>query len=224
MTALSVLQMLGESLAEALLLASCDTLTIEYANTAAETLSERCQDELRGQSLSALLPMFSSETMLDCINQTGTASLEIVGELITPNGKRARVRARVTRVVLDGETWLLCSLRPFSQRERTAALLRAQRDLAVTLSGENNLSQALASVVQAAIRLSGMDGGGIYLTDPKTGALVLHYHTGLPEDFIERVSYLPAETECRYTWPTINSTSVWASPWTTCAVGQGLVP
>ncbi len=194
MTALSVLQMLGESLAEALLLASCNTLTIEYANTAAETLSERCQDELRGQPLSALLPMFSSETMLDCINQTGTASLEIVGELIIPNGKRVRVRARVTRVVLDGETWLLCSLRPFSQRERTAALLRAQRDLAVTLSGENNLSQALASVVQAAIRLSGMDGGGIYLTDPKTGALVLHYHTGLPEDFIERVSYLPAET------------------------------
>ncbi len=194
MTALSVLQTLGEGLAEALLVASCDTLTIECANTAAEALSERCQDELRGQSLSALLPMFSGETMLDCVSEAGAASLEVVGELITPNDRRVRVRAHVTRIALDGETWLLCSLRPLSQRERAAALLRAQRDLAVALSGEDNLSQALASVVQTAIRLSQMDGGGIYLADPKTGALVLHYHTGLPEDFIERVSYLPADT------------------------------
>jgi PAS domain S-box-containing protein len=194
MTALSVLQTLGENLAEALLVASCDTLTIEYANTAAETLSERCQDELRGQSLSALLPMFSSETMLDCVNKAGAASLEVVGELLTSRGRRVRVRVRLARITLDGETWLLCSLRPLNHRERTAALLRAQRDLAVALSGENSLSQALASVVQTAIRLSDMDGGGIYLADPRTGALVLHYHTGLPEEFIERVSYLPTDT------------------------------
>ncbi len=194
MTTLSALQTLGESLAEALLMVSCDTLAIAYVNTAAEALSGRCQEELRGKPLSTLLPMFSGETMLDCVNTTGAASLEAIGELITPGKRQVRVRAHLTRIALDGETWLLCSLRPLNHRERTAALLRAQRDLAVTLSGENNLSQALASVVQTAIRLSEMDGGGIYLTDPKTGALILHYHTGLPDEFIERVSYLPADT------------------------------
>jgi signal transduction histidine kinase len=77
-----------------------------------------------------------------------------------------------------------------------AALLRAQRDLGVALSAETNLDCALALVVEAAIHLAGVNCGGIYLSDPLTGALHLRHHTGLPEECVRAASCLPPES-----WP-----------------------
>ncbi|MEW6577834.1 MAG: GAF domain-containing protein, partial [Chloroflexota bacterium] len=81
-----------------------------------------------------------------------------------------------------------------AEQSSAAALLRAQRDLGIALSAETSLDRALALVVETAIRLAGMDCGGIYLADPATGALHLRYHTGLPEEFVRATSHLPPDS------------------------------
>lgn len=75
-----------------------------------------------------------------------------------------------------------------------ATLLHAQHALAIALSAETRLDRALALVVEAAIRLAGMDCGGIYLIDPRTGALHLRYHSGLPAEFVRAMTYLPPDS------------------------------
>lgn len=190
----SVLQAVADSLHEAILLASPDSFTIEYVSPSTEALCDRRQDELCGQPLPALVPALSSETVQDLLRSPEMKSYETTGELVTADAGRLRVRVRLSRITLDDEAHLLCSLQPLNDYDRAAALLRAQRDLAVALSAEDNLNQALAQVVETAIRLTRMDGGGIYLFDEQTGALILHYHTGLPEDFVRAVSYLPADS------------------------------
>lgn len=190
----SVLQAVADSLHEGILLASPDSFTIEYVSPSTEALCGRRQHELCGQPLPALVPALSSETVQDLLRSPEMKSYETTGELVTADAGRLRVRVRLSRITLDDEAHLLCSLQPLNDYDRAAALLRAQRDLAVALSAEDNLNQALAQVVETAIRLTRMDGGGIYLFDEQTGALILHYHTGLPEDFVRAVSYLPADS------------------------------
>ncbi|GAB4416005.1 MAG: hypothetical protein Kow00106_11560 [Anaerolineae bacterium] len=190
----SVLQTVADNLQEGILLASPDSFTIEYASPSAESLCGHHQDELRGQTLSALVPALSGEVLQDFLRSPEIQCYETTGELVTADAMPLRIRARLSRITLDDATHLLCSLHPLNGHDHDAALLRAQRDLAVALSAEDDLVQALAQVVEKAIRLTRMDGGGAYLFDEQTGALVLHYHTGLPEDLVQAVSYLPADS------------------------------
>ncbi len=75
-----------------------------------------------------------------------------------------------------------------------ANLLRAQRDLGVELSAHHGLAETLSICLSAAIRLSELDCGGIYLIDNATGAVNLVSHQGLPDAFIAKTSHYTADT------------------------------
>lgn len=70
-----------------------------------------------------------------------------------------------------------------------------QRDLALALAGVSSLQEALPLCVDAAVRISGMDCGGIYLVDPATGDLALDYWFGLPQAFVRSVARYPAGSD-----------------------------
>ncbi len=72
-----------------------------------------------------------------------------------------------------------------------AGLLPAQRDLAARLPGAASLDEALAVCLDAAIRVSGMDCGAIYLVDSLTEGATLALATGLSQGFLDAVSCLP---------------------------------
>jgi signal transduction histidine kinase len=81
---------------------------------------------------------------------------------------------------------------PSSPAQRVAAknetqathTLRVQRDLAVAISTAESLHDALGHCLEAAIAVSGMDSGGIYLA-ADDGSLHLERHHGLGETFVE---------------------------------------
>lgn len=192
---LAALKTLGDGLHEAVICVAADTFTIEYANAAAEALSGFCRAELCDRPLLSLVPTLSAEIIQSLIISPDAHPLDLSGELITRDGGRETVRIHLSRVVLDGKAALLCSLQSLPGRESAAALLRAQRDLALALSAENDLERALGLIVDTAARLSRMDGGGVYLFDAHTGDLLLHYHTGgLPDEFVHAVARLSADS------------------------------
>ncbi|MCP4605759.1 MAG: PAS domain S-box protein [Proteobacteria bacterium] len=61
-------------------------------------------------------------------------------------------------------------------------------ELALGLSNAISLDEAAKLCLRAAIRISGMDSGGIYIVD-KTGQMDLAYHEGVSPEFVRSVSH-----------------------------------
>jgi PAS domain S-box-containing protein len=72
-----------------------------------------------------------------------------------------------------------------SAAKQTENALRVERDLAISLGINQDLGQTLKSCLLAAIEISGLDCGGIYLVDGPSGALELADHTGLSQGFVD---------------------------------------
>lgn len=83
---------------------------------------------------------------------------------------------------------------PITERKRTETLFRTQRDLAIALSDVSTLKAGLSLCLEAALAVSGMSSGGIYLMDRATGALDLVHHKGLSSGFIHSVSHFDADS------------------------------
>jgi PAS domain S-box-containing protein len=65
----------------------------------------------------------------------------------------------------------------------------AQCNLAIPLSAATEMNEALRLFTETAIRVSGMDCGGMYLVDDKSGALDLKYSFGVSEGFAKLVTH-----------------------------------
>jgi PAS domain S-box-containing protein len=74
-------------------------------------------------------------------------------------------------------------------------LSQLQRDLSISIASANNLIDGLHISLEAALKVSGMDCGGIYLFDKATGDLNLIVHQGLTEEFIQTVSHYDKDSE-----------------------------
>jgi PAS domain S-box-containing protein len=83
--------------------------------------------------------------------------------------------------------------REIEERRRTEAIVRLQRDLALTLSGKMGLQETLRLCVETAITISGLDSGGVYLVDPASGDLDLAYHQGLSPEFVQQGAHYEAD-------------------------------
>lgn len=82
-----------------------------------------------------------------------------------------------------------------SERKWVEDLIKNQRDLAQALSVTTTLYQALSLCLDSAIRVSGMDSGGVYLVNPKSGDIELIHSVGLSEMFKKATSYYPADSQ-----------------------------
>ncbi len=83
--------------------------------------------------------------------------------------------------------------REIEERRRTEAIIRLQRDLALTLSGKVELLETLRLCVETAISITGLDSGGVYVVNPASGDLDLTYHQGLSPEFVRQVAYYQAD-------------------------------
>ena len=79
------------------------------------------------------------------------------------------------------------------ERRRTEAIIRLQRDLALTLSARVELTETLQFCLETAITISGLDSGGVYLVDPASGDLDLAYHQGFSPEFVRQGAYYEAD-------------------------------
>ena len=82
-----------------------------------------------------------------------------------------------------------------TEHKRSIEMIKIQRDLAVQLSHVSDLEEGLYLCLDAAITISGMDSGGIYLIDPSSRSLDLIVHRGLSPEFIQCVSHYDVDSE-----------------------------
>jgi len=80
------------------------------------------------------------------------------------------------------------------ERKRADILIHTQRDLGLALSATPGLDEGLRLCVEAALHVSEMDCGGVYLVDRTSGALNLVFHKGLPPDFVKSASHYEADS------------------------------
>lgn len=79
-----------------------------------------------------------------------------------------------------------------TEQKRTQQLMHAQRDLGITLGAEMDLSRALEACLEAALRASEMDCGGIYLINEQ-GGTDLAAHAGFPDTFVRDQAHFADE-------------------------------
>lgn len=73
-------------------------------------------------------------------------------------------------------------------------LLKIQRDLGMDLGSSADLPAALGLMLEAALKIEGIDSGGIYLVDEETGTVELAASAGLSSEFINRVTRYDADS------------------------------
>ncbi len=81
-----------------------------------------------------------------------------------------------------------------TERRQAEKLIQTQRDLGIAISSTGSLNEGLRLCVEAAIYISEMDCGIIYLVDEETGALDLVYQKGLPPDFVRNTLHYDADS------------------------------
>jgi PAS domain S-box-containing protein len=80
-----------------------------------------------------------------------------------------------------------------TERKRAEQLLQAERDIGTALSSTSDLKFALDRLLAIAMQLEGIDCGGVYLMDRRTGELNLEGHCGLSGSFLKRISHYKAD-------------------------------
>ena len=80
------------------------------------------------------------------------------------------------------------------ERKWSEEVTLLQRDLSIGLNNATRLKDALRLCLDAAIEVSKMDCGGIYLVDEDSGDLDLACHTGLSPEFTNAGSHFDADS------------------------------
>jgi len=84
--------------------------------------------------------------------------------------------------------------RDVTERKRQETILRTQLALGLTLQEVPGMRETLEACLDAAIAVSGMDSGGIYLLDEQVGSLDLSLSRNLGDAFVRSVSCYPADS------------------------------
>ncbi len=88
-----------------------------------------------------------------------------------------------------------CVGRDITEHKAAEELTRVQRDLAIALCEKLKLNETLSLCVEAAINVSGMDCGGVYLIDENLGSADMAFYKGLSPEFVEKVSHYDADSD-----------------------------
>ena len=115
--------------------------------------------------------------------------------LLSKDRGEVPIEKTTTQIVINGETMLLEMFSDITERKHAENLIRAQRDLALALNSATSMDDTLRLCIDAAIEISGMDCGGVYLVDEDSGSLDLTLHRGFPDDFTERASHYDADSD-----------------------------
>jgi len=114
-----------------------------------------------------------------------------VGQLFTPELHETWMRLIVICLIIAFGYYTQSII---SRRRRAYDLIRSQHNLALQLGTVVGLDEILRLCVEAAIKGSGMDAGGIYLVDEVSGDLNLVFSKGLSPDFVKVASHYDADS------------------------------
>ena len=121
--------------------------------------------------------------------------MELEYRLVKPDGTVVWVRSRGSALGAEGGGVVgFGTTADITDHRRAIELSCAQRDLAQALSEATSLDAAMNLCLDAALRITGMDAGGIYLADKISGDLDLVAYEGLSPAYIACVAHYPADS------------------------------
>jgi len=153
------------------------------------------QEELIGKNWFDFLPQRVRREVKAVFKKLMAGEVEPVAYfenlVLTKNGEE-RIIAWHNVILKDGAgniVGTLSSGEDVTERKKAEDRVSIQRDLSMKLSATDKLDEALRLCLEAALKISGLDCGGIYLVDIKSGGLDLAYHKGLSVEFVRSVSH-----------------------------------
>ncbi len=81
-----------------------------------------------------------------------------------------------------------------SKHRLAEQLLQLQSELGISLSAARNQNETLDLILGAICQIEGIDCGGVYLVNAKTGDLNLSHHKGLPLRFVESAAHYASDS------------------------------
>jgi len=176
-----------------------ETRTMLYATNAMETLTGfPVSDFLESRRTFAGLVIPEDRAILAGIQDKVKAreTFEIRYRLRRASGDLVWVYERGRGVFDDHGNLLFLNgfISDITDRVRAEQLLQAGHDLALSLGQSKGLNQTLELCLRAAIDISDMDAGGIYLVEPSDGSIQMACHAGLPEWFVQEAGYYPGDS------------------------------
>jgi PAS domain S-box-containing protein len=159
------------------------------------------QEEIIGKNLFDIsIPERMRHEVKAAFNKLMTGELEpfayYENPVLTKNGEE-RVIAWHNVLLKDGSgniVGTLSSGEDVTERKKTEDRVSIQRDLGMALGATYSLDEALKLCLEAALKISGLDCGGIYLADSKSGDLDLACHKGLAVEFVKSASHYEADS------------------------------
>jgi PAS domain S-box-containing protein len=172
-----------EQAPEGIFILDMETHAILAANgIAAQWLGYR-QDALMNMHYEDI-EVSGAQAMLEKIEYINTSESPYVGErtYITKNGAPLQVEVSGDLFRYHGRDCLLLFVRDINERKATEELIIAQRDLGLALGAISDLRKALPRCLEAAMRVSAMDVGAIFLAEERTGYLMMAESNGLSNE------------------------------------------
>ena len=116
------------------------------------------------------------------------------GRFIKPSGETIWFQG-IGSPVVGGSEWVYSGvLLDITERKRQEHILTTQLALGLELQEIHTLRETLDTCLSAAIEISEMDAGGIYLVDDASGSVDLAVSANLGEEFLKSVSHYPADS------------------------------
>jgi PAS domain S-box-containing protein len=190
--ALKMQSLVLQNMAEGTLLAGPDQ-TILFANSALESMFGYEPGELNGKNVSVLnaWPVAETASFNAAVMRAieGGRAWHGQYENRRKDGTAFTTESRVIKLTLSGQDHFISVQQDITERKRAEFLLRAQRDLGVSLSLAGDMPVALKRFLEIAVQLGGLDCGGVYLLNPATQGMDLAVHRGLSAAFVEAVAH-----------------------------------
>jgi PAS domain S-box-containing protein len=150
-------------------------------------------DELTGkQSIPLTVAPEASEAMREQIAAGGKGPYESTG--LRKDGTRFPMEIRARQMNYQGREVRVATAVDLTERKSAEDLQSTQRDLALALSAAIGLEETLPLCLDTAMKVSGLDCGGVYLVEEASGALNLAADKGLSAEFVQAVCHYEADS------------------------------
>lgn len=119
------------------------------------------------------------------------------GEYVSvTTGHKSEIRLVFSRILSnEGKTiGGMGLIEDISERVNASRLIETQRDLAVKLSGAEDVSDVFRIALEGILEAVGFDAGGIYELNDASGGLDLVYSKGISKDFLKIASHYEASS------------------------------
>jgi PAS domain S-box-containing protein len=169
-------------------------------NKAGEELLGYSRDEMIGKNDHDLFPKEQADFFTEKDRQVieGKTPMDIPEEMIRTrtHGERILHTRKIPIISSNGEPRFLLGIsEDITDWKHQEHSLKTQLNLGIALQNSQGLDETLGICLSAAIEISKMDAGGIYLIDTTSGSLDLAVSRNLGEEFLTLISHYPADSD-----------------------------